>query len=47
MRASGDLSVQRHIFGKNDANAIKMAKYTYMLYEISMLGHIFTDGKQF
>ena len=35
------------IFGQNDANATKMAKYTYMLYEISTLDHIFDDSEQF
>lgn len=41
------MSVQRHVFGQNDVNATKMAKYTYMLNEISLLRHIFSDGKQF
>ena len=37
MRALGLLECLEDIFGQNDANATKMAKYTYMLYEISTL----------
>ena len=42
-----DVTDSEDIFGQNDANATKMAKCTYVLYEISALGHIFADGEQF